>query len=237
MTAIPEFYGTPNKLLAQLQDIATEDTALYFYNQTKMPEFIPADIPESMATMDAAKAKLREAIVDEITFENGYIAEFGVDKGKSFIQLCDLFDMDTVHGFDAFEGLPEGGKWRGNTIHKGMFDNDGKPPFEIPPNGSITNGWFEDTLPEFAKEIEGQPARYLHIDCDVYSSTVTILNILGDSIVPGTIIVFDDYCNYTGWRTGEWKAWQEFTKEHKVSYEYIYVAGMATGVTVTKRAN
>ena len=237
MTAIPGFYGTPNKLLKQLQAIATEDTALYFYNQKVMPEFIAGEEPESIETMDAAKAKLRKEIVDNITIDNGYIAEFGVDKGKSFKQLCDLFPLDTVYGFDAFDGLPEGGKWQGNTIHKGMFDNNGKPPIDMPDNGDISNGWFEDTLPNFAKEMKGQPARYLHIDCDVYSSTVTILNILGDSIVPGTIIVFDDYCNYTGWRTGEWKAWQEFTQEQNISYEYIYVAGMATGVTITKRAS
>ena len=111
MTAIPEFFGTPNKLLKQLQDIATEDTALYFYNQPTMPEFIAGEEPESIETMDAAKAQLRKEIIDNITIDNGYIAEFGVDKGKSFIQLCDLFSMDTVQGFDAFDGLPEGGKF------------------------------------------------------------------------------------------------------------------------------
>ena len=234
MTAIPEYFGTPNDLLKELQDIATKDTAQYFYNQPLMPEFIPADLPQSIETMDAAKAKLREVIVDEVSID-GYVAEFGVDKGKSFIQICALFPNETVYGFDAFDGLPEGGKWHGNTIHKGMFANGGKPPFAIPANGEIRNGWFDVTLPEFAKDIKGQPAKYLHIDCDVYSSTVTILKELRNSIVPGTIIVFDDYCNYTGWRTGEWKAWQEFVKAEEVSYEYIYVAGMAAGIKVLSR--
>lgn len=235
MTAIPEYFGTPNNMLVALQDLATQDTAEYFYYRVdKMPEFIPGATPETIETMDAAKATLREAMVDEIAID-GYIAEFGVDKGKSFLQLCDMFNADEVYGFDAFDGLPEGGKWHGNTMHKGMFKNDCKPPFEIPENGHIINGWFENTLPDFASSVEGQPAKYLHIDCDVYSSTVTILNAVASSIVKGTIIVFDDYCNYTGWRTGEWKAWQEFCKKHKVSYEYIYVAGMAAGVKITSR--
>jgi len=230
MTAIPDFYGTPNKLLGALQDLATEDTASYFYYQKKMPEFIPGTTPETIETMDAAKAKLREAIVDEISIE-GYVAEFGVDKGKSFTQLCDIFSNDEVYGFDAFDGLPEGGKWHGNTIHKGMFNNNGKPPFTIPKNGHIINGWFENTLPDFAIP-NSQKAKYLHIDCDVYSSTVTILKEIGNSIVPGTIIVFDDYCNYTGWRQGEFKAWQEFIKIKNIKYKYIYVAGMAAGIKV-----
>ena len=236
MPAIPEYFGTPNKLLTELQDLATKDTAKYFYDLPKMPEFISGTEPETIETMDAAKAKLREVIVDEVTIDNGYIAEFGVDKGKSFVQLCDLFPDDEVYGFDAFAGLPEGGKWHGNTIHKGMFNNGGNPPFDIPDNGHILNGWFENTLPDF-KIGRTEPAKYLHIDCDVYSSTITILKEIGNSIVPGTIIVFDDYCNYTGWRTGEWKAWQEFVEANDVSYEYIYVAGMAAGVKVTKRAD
>jgi hypothetical protein len=233
MTAIPKFYGTPNKLLEEIQDLATKDTAKYFFEQTKMPEFIPGETPETIETMDAAKAKLRKEIVDEVIVD-GYVAEFGVDKGKSFTQLCSLFPNDTVYGFDAFKGLPEGGKWHGNTIHKGMFDNHGKPPFVIPANGEITNGWFDDTLHEF-DIAKTQPAKYLHIDCDVYSSTRTILEILNESIVKGTIIVFDDYCNYTGWRQGEWKAWQQFVKVTGIAYTYIYVAGMAVGVKVTYR--
>lgn len=231
MTAIPEYFGTPNKLLVALQEVATEDTALYFYAMEKMPEFIPGKTPETIETMDAAKAKLREAMVDERTI-NGSVLEFGVDKGKSFVQLCELFSDQRIYGFDAFDGLPEGGKWYGNTMHKGMFKNDCEPPFEIPDNGVIINGWFEDTLPDFVANNQ-QPIKYLHIDCDVYSSTVTILNEIGNRIVEGTVIVFDDYCNYTGWRAGEWKAWQEFCEKHEVSYEYIYVAGMATGVKVT----
>ena len=66
--------------------------------------------------------KLFEDIVN--AHSNGFVAEYGVDKGKSFLQLCEHFKKETVFGFDGFEGLPDG-IWPGNTIHKGMFDHGG----------------------------------------------------------------------------------------------------------------
>ena len=66
----------------------------------------------------------------------------------------------------------------------------------------------------------------------MYSSTVDIFNTLEGKVVPGTVIVFDDYCNYTGWRVGEWKAWQEFVQKQNLNYEYLDVGGMAVSLIV-----
>jgi len=59
------------------------------------------------------------------------------------------------------------------------------------------------------------------VDCDLYSSTVTILNNLKNQIVVGTVIVFDEYINYPGWQLDEFRAWQEHCKKYGVKYEYI----------------
>jgi hypothetical protein len=61
----------------------------------------------------------------------------------------------------------------------------------------------------------------MHIDCDIYSSTVDILQGVGDLLQAGTIILFDEYFNYPEWRRHEFKAWQEFVAEHDISYEYL----------------
>lgn len=37
----------------------------------------------------------------------------------------------------------------------------------------------------------------------------------------GTIIAFDEYMNYPGWQDDEFKAFQEYVKEHNVHYEYL----------------
>lgn len=60
----------------------------------------------------------------------------------------------------------------------------------------IVEGWFDDTL---KKDTHLKPnhklnqASLIHIDCDLYDSTVSVLDFIYDLIVPGTIIVFGDW--------------------------------------------
>lgn len=63
--------------------------------------------------------------------------------------------------------------------------------------------------------------RVLHIDCDLYSSTRTVLRLLKDRIKPGCVIVFDEYFNYPGWEDKEFKAFREFISETRLAYEYV----------------
>ena len=61
----------------------------------------------------------------------------------------------------------------------------------------------------------------LHIDCDLYSSTNTVLTALADRIGVGCVIVFDEYFNYPGWESGEYRAFQEFIARTGLKYEYL----------------
>jgi predicted O-methyltransferase YrrM len=88
-------------------------------------------------------------------------------------------------------------------------------------NVELHVGWFDATLPEFKTKHGNTPLQLLHIDSDLYSSAVTILETLKDNIVPGTVIVFDEYLNYPGWELDEFKAWQEHVAKYKIKYEYI----------------
>ena len=62
---------------------------------------------------------------------------------------------------------------------------------------------------------------FLHVDCDLYSSTKDIFENLGDRVKSGTVIVFDEYMNYPGWKYHEWKAFHEFISSSKLKYQYI----------------
>jgi hypothetical protein len=64
----------------------------------------------------------------------------------------------------------------------------------------------------------------MHIDCDLYSSTVDILTGLVKHMRPGTVVLFDEYFNYPGWERHEFKAWKEFVSAHGVKYEYLAYA-------------
>ena len=68
----------------------------------------------------------------------------------------------------------------------------------------LHKGWFEETLPVWLAANEG-PVSFIPIDCDLYSSTRTILTLLAERIVPGTIGLFDEYFNYPNWEKHEYK--------------------------------
>lgn len=145
----------------------------------------------------------------------GLCLEFGVATGRTLNHFARLLPNKTLYGFDGFTGLPE--DWT-SRMPAGFFKRERLP--KVRPNAKLVVGWFDQTLPGFAAE-HTEPVALLHVDCDLYSSTVTILDNLKNQIVPGTVIVFDEYMNYPGWYMDEFKAWQEFVQDNDIDYEYI----------------
>ena len=155
--------------------------------------------------------------LDSKLVSNGWILEFGVATGRTLNQFAHWLPNKFVFGFDGFEGLPE--DWT-SRMRKGFFARSQLP--KVRSNCQLVVGWFDQTLPEFkANRIKKAPIALLHVDCDLYSSTVTILNNLKDNIVPGTVIIFDEYMNYPGWQQDEFRAWQEHVRAFGRKYEYI----------------
>ena len=91
----------------------------------------------------------------------------------------------------------------------------------MPANVTLVPGWFDRSLPAFLDAHPDQPVSFLHIDCDLYSSTQTVLAQLKDRIIAGTVIVFDEYLNYPGWQHHEHKAFSEFIASTGRAYEWI----------------
>ena len=142
------------------------------------------------------------------------VLEFGVRFGNSIRMLASLAQQP-VHGFDSFEGLPD--VWHHEP--KGSYTTKGVMP-EVPANVSLHKGWFDQTLPEFLKQHD-EDVRLINIDCDTYSSTKTVLDLLAPRIKPGTVIVFDEYIGNQHWREDEFKAFQEAVKLNGWVYEYL----------------
>ena len=145
---------------------------------------------------------------------NGLMLEFGVATARTINHLAKQ-TKTTIYGFDGFEGLPE--DWRVD-VKKGAFKRDDLPVVES--NVNLVVGWFDQTLPTFVRN-NPEPVSFLHVDCDIYSSTKTIFEQLEDRIISGTVIVFDEYFNYIGWRRHEWKAFQELVAKKKLAYRYF----------------
>jgi hypothetical protein len=181
-------------------------------------EYIIAHMNEAMVLpdrLDLLKFALGRAPAE------GLVLEFGVEKGASLRHLAGLTARQVtsrqVHGFDSFEGLP--GDWGGTKEGAGAFSLRGRLP-KVPANAKLHVGWFDKTLPVFLAE-DTQACALVHVDCDIYISTVTIFEQLRGRIVPGTVIVFDEYFNYPGWRAHEYKAFQEFIVTSGLGYQYL----------------
>jgi hypothetical protein len=172
------------------------------------------------------RAELLEFALGACSIE-GLIMEFGVFRGESLRFLAKRVQQD-VHGFDSFEGLPEDWTY---FQKQGRFSLDGKIPEFHETNICVYKGWFEQTLPRFLVEHEGA-ARLIHIDCDIYSSTRTVLDLAAQRIVKGTIIVFDEYLNYPSWQAHEFRAFQEFVAANHLRYRYAGFASSHSSVAV-----
>ncbi len=153
-------------------------------------------------------------IAIEAAKNEGLVLEFGVRHGNSIRQLATLSNQ-AVHGFDSFEGLPEA--WHDEG--KGSYSTKGVIP-KVPVNVTLHKGWFDETLPQFLAKND-EPIRLINIDCDIYSSTKTILDLLAPRIHKGTVIIFDEYIGNQHWREDEFKAFQEAVKANHWQYEYL----------------
>jgi hypothetical protein len=145
--------------------------------------------------------------------KDGLVLEFGVATGRTITRIAQ-HRPGPVYGFDSFEGLPE--DWYPG-YEKGAFARDTLPP--VPANVELVKGWFNETLPGFLAEHPG-PVAYINIDCDLYSSTAYVLDQLQDRIVPGTVIQFDEYFNYPGWKQHEYKAFAELVERTGLKFRY-----------------
>lgn len=132
---------------------------------------------------------------------SGLFLEFGVASGRTISHLANLV-KGPIYGFDSFDGLPE--TWR-TGFGKGAFAGEAPP---VPTNVSLIKGWFSETLPIFLSQDTGRVS-FLHVDCDLYSSTKCIFDLLGNRITKGTVIQFDEYWNYPGWKQNEFRAFEE----------------------------
>jgi hypothetical protein len=142
------------------------------------------------------------------------ICEFGVFKGSTINHIATMTPK-TVFGFDSFEGLPE--EWS-HGLKKGHFAVKKLP--RVRENVSLIKGWFDRTLPYFLEQNKGMIG-FLHVDCDLYSSTKIVLDLLQPRLAAGAVIVFDEYFNYPEWEQGEHKAFNEFLAKTGLSFEFI----------------
>ena len=152
----------------------------------------------------------------------GLVLEFGVWQGRSINLLAQALPEDEIVGFDSFEGFPDDGR----TDWEARFDVDALP--QVPGNVRLVKGFFADTLPGFVAEMQESGSltvKLLHIDCDIYSSTKTVFDLLGNYIQPGTVVIFDELIHYDTFPENEFLAFYEFLEARTLAFEWALTAG------------
>lgn len=136
--------------------------------------------------------------------------------------------------FDSFEGLPEpteldtiggGNKHATEFKNLGMPDDDSKTyeiccdlmaSLDYPQDKiHIIKGWFKDTFPIHVDSIDG--IAVLHVDCDFYEPVKLSLDTFYDKVVPGGVIILDDYGHWDGAK----KAVDEFLSERDLNVKLL----------------
>ena len=152
----------------------------------------------------------------ELTQMSPSLGSVGVGSGDSIRLIREQSDRP-VHGFDSFEGQPE--DWGGRHEARGYYSRNGRPT-AVPSNVILHNGWFVDTLYRVLAGND-ESAAFIHIDCDLYSSTKTVLDLITPRIGHGTVNAFDEYFNFVFWYEYEFCAFKEFVHENGVRYSYL----------------
>jgi len=144
----------------------------------------------------------------------GLQLEFGTGDGRTAKLLMDRLPSkeELLYTFDWFQGLPEAWFKSEKGAFAQIIEGDINPPVLDPDKAKIIFGLFEDSLPSFINQPTSHSGfvTFIHIDCDLYSSTKTIFTYLKDQISEGTVILFDESHGYEGWENHEFKAFKEF---------------------------
>ncbi|HYA39361.1 MAG TPA: TylF/MycF/NovP-related O-methyltransferase [Candidatus Methylomirabilis sp.] len=164
---------------------------------------------------------------------DGYYFEFGCHEGNTFRMAYDnfhhLFDWTYV-ACDSFEGLPEIEEVDKQEIWKRGKLKTSEEDFirlvtrhGVPKDRLITvKGYYDQSLTtELKSTLLPKKAAVVYVDCDLYTSTVPVLNFIRDFLQRGTIIVFDDWnCFHGDPEKGERRAFAEFrAREPRLVFE------------------
>lgn len=152
--------------------------------------------------------------LQSVSHLEGDIVECGVSIGHGallFLLMSEYLGVErTYYGFDSFEGFPAPATQDGVTPIKGQSFwanpsetvlrvlEDGRiPQAKIQSSVRLVKGLFHDTLPQYQGRIA-----LLHLDCDLYESYKVALAALYDKVVPGGVVMFDEYADprWTGAR-------------------------------------
>lgn len=175
--------------------------SLFFYNVLGLTKYLSAQKDKNMMNDfftfkrdHNRRYKLYQHVMETQGLKDSAFdyLEFGVCTGASMKWwVNNNKNQDTrFYGFDTFEGLPEA--W-GAAFKKG--DMSANMPVMDDDRVEFFKGLFQDTVPGFLKShpMESGKRKVLHMDADLFSSTLYALSTLNNAIQKGDVVLFDEF--------------------------------------------
>lgn len=137
----------------------------------------------------------------------GALVDCGTFNGGSAVMMSAGAPSREVWAFDSFEGLPEAGtedpdrarEWTGELKASEEKVREGFSRFAHPERLNVVKGWFQDSFPLAAPQIDS--VAVLHADGDWYDSVRLTLETFYPKVSPGGFVVIDDYNDWEGAKT------------------------------------
>ena len=178
---------------------------------------------------------------------SGDYVEFGSWGANTFKiayeEMCNSGRPRPMWAFDSFQGLPQATDdrdnhpgWRPGTKQgQGGVEkfHEAAAALGVPRDAyTAVEGYYEDSLPPLGSDAPPVDIALAYIDCNMYSSTVTVLEFLAPRLKHGMIVAFDDYfCWSPTDVSGERSALHEFSERHPqwnfFRYQNVHRAGLS----------
>lgn len=208
----PSYLLNLPRLLVKKGIFKTIDVAWTYNAKSYKPEILAIKkLIENVKQENELKLRDCEAYqlymaVKNTTKIKGDIAEVGVFKGASAKIICEIKGVKKLHLFDTFEGLPKPREFdNSNMFFENQFDSEMdevKSYLTKYPNVEFYKGLF----PATAYPITNTMFSFVHLDVDLYESTLEGLKFFYPRMNKSGIIISHDYLNSSGVR----KAMDEF---------------------------
>ena len=192
-------------------------------NQTPLKDVLEA-FPAYMRRLSMSRFLAHYEIFKLVQDTPGVVVECGVYRGASLLTWAKLLEIfcpgDRVRkviGFDNFAGFPaldekDGpeapsrskvvGGWNAGPYYQEVLDHvDICQRDSFLPRAQrieLVVGNIEDTAAQYVADHPGMRISLLHLDVDIYKPTLAALQAFYPLVVPGGVVVFDEY------GMGEW---------------------------------
>ncbi len=185
---------------------------LSFYKDREIVELIKEIKTEVDFAFYPYEAFMIHSVVKTQEKNEGSLAEVGVYQGGSAKLICETKDDRELYLFDTFTGLPEVSEDDTHFGEKHWYENEFSNTSEESirkllskyKNVHVIKGRF----PESGKDIVDKKFCFVHLDVDLYKSTIESLRFFFPKMVKGGIILIHDFHS-----DGIQKAIHEFRNE------------------------